>query len=621
MLILKELKKNNILSSLDVHFARLMGRLAQNDTPEFLFGAALASNCLDQGHVCVDIPDMAGRLLDFESADGSRLRCPPEDRWIEILKQTSVVGGPDDFRPLILDEKGRLYLYRYWEYERQLATAILSRAGSDHFKVDSGRLREDLDSFFPEYGGTGPDRQRVAAVVAVINRFSVISGGPGTGKTHTAVRIMALLLGQALGGSYPESFKIALAAPTGKAAARLQESVRRVKASLQCSSAVRDAIPDEAFTIHRLLGFRHGSPYFRYGYENPLPYDAVIVDEASMVDLALMAKLVQAVPETSRLVLLGDMDQLASVEAGAVLGDICNAGAERGFSKKFRTVIQELTGDSVPEEGERAPGLLRDCITVLQESRRFGSESEINALAQAVNHGDEDLAVQVLRGRQGGLKPDTSRSVYWHEFPLTGDLKEALKDRVVNGYKDYIRAIVPEEAITAFERFRILCVHRHGPFGVVDLNGMVEEILSDRNLIPRGRRWYPYRPVMVTRNDYTLKLFNGDVGIALPDPDTGGDLRVFFISSDGIKRSFPPGRLPEHETVFAMTVHKSQGSEFDNVLFVLPLKQSQILTRELIYTGITRAGNEVELWAEEGVFRAAVKNRIQRNSGLRDLLW
>ncbi|MCK5229745.1 MAG: ATP-binding domain-containing protein, partial [Desulfobulbaceae bacterium] len=273
-----------------------------------------------------------------------------------------------------------------------------------------------------------------------------------------------------------------------------------------------------------------------------------------------------------------------------------------------------------PKEG-RAPGLLRDCITVLQENRRFGSESEINALGKAVNRGDEDLAVQVLRGEHGGLKPDKSQSVYWHEFPLTVDLKEALKDRVLNGYKDYIRAIVPEKAILAFERFRILCVHRHGLFGVMNLNGMVEEILSDRNLIPRGRIWYPYRPVMVTRNDYTLKLFNGDVGIALPDPDTGGDLRVFFISSDGTKRSFPPGRLPEHETVFAMTVHKSQGSEFNKVLFVLPLKQSQILTRELIYTGITRAVNKVELWAEERVFRAAVKNRIQRNSGLRDLLW
>lgn len=620
MLILKELKKNNILSSLDIHFARLMGRLSKNDSSELLLGAALASNCLAQGHVCVDIPDMAGRLLDLESADGSGLRCPPEDRWIEILKQTSVVGRPDEFRPLVLDEKGRLYLYRYWEYERRLATAILSRAESNHFKIDSRRLRKDLDSLFPEYGERVPDRQRIAAVVAVINRFSVISGGPGTGKTYTAVRIMALLLGQALGRDALKSFKIALAAPTGKAAARLQESVRRAGTSLQCDSAVRDVIPDEAFTIHRLLGFRHGSPYFRYGYKNPLPYDAVIVDEASMVDLALMAKLVQAVPETSRLVLLGDMDQLASVEAGAVLGDICNAGAESGFSKKFRAVIQELTGDSIPNEG-RTPGLLRDCITVLQKSRRFGSESEINALAKAVNRGDQDLAVQVLRGEHGGLKPDTSRSVYWHEFPLTGDLKEALKDRVLNGYKDYLRAIVPEKAISSFERFRILCVHRHGLFGVVNLNGMVEEILSDRNLIPRGRLWYPYRPVMVTRNDYTLKLFNGDVGIAMPDPDTGRDLRVFFISSDGTKRSFPPGRLPEHETVFAMTVHKSQGSEFDKVLFVLPLKQSQILTRELIYTGITRAVNEVELWAEERVFRAGVKNRIQRNSGLRDLLW
>ena len=612
MEILKKLKANNILSGLDVHFARLMGRLAGNDAPELLLGAALACNCLERGHVCVDIPDMAGRVLDFDTGDGFQFCCPSEERWIDLLRHSSVVGDPGEFRPLVLDEKGRLYLYRYWEYETRLAAAILSRAGSDHFKVDAGRLREDLDSLFPEQGGPGPDWQRVAAVVSVLNRFSVISGGPGTGKTHTVVRIMALLLGQASGsGSSIENFKIALAAPTGKAAARLQESVRGARGSLKCGSKVREAIPDETFTIHRLLGGRPGSPYFRYNYENPLPYDAVIVDEASMVDLALMVKLVQAVADSSRLVLLGDMNQLASVEAGAVLGDICNADAGFGFSEKFQAIIKELTGDSLPKEGSGS-GLLGDCITLLRESRRFGSESGISILAQAVNRGDEDLAIEALR---------SERSVRWCEFPLIGELKEAVKAWVLKGYGNYIRAGVPEEVISAFERFRILCVHRHGPFGVMALNRMVEEILSDSNLIPRNQLWYPFRPVMVTRNDYVLKLFNGDVGITLPDPDRDGELRVFFISPDGIRRSFSPGRLPEHETVFAMTVHKSQGSEFDKILFVFPLKPSQIVTRELIYTGITRARNEVLLWAEEQAFRYAVKNRIQRNSGLRDLFW
>jgi exodeoxyribonuclease V alpha subunit len=374
-------------------------------------------------------------------------------------------------------------------------------------------------------------------------------------------------------------------------------------------------MPREAFTLHRLLGPIEGSPYFRHNAQNPLALEAVVVDEASMVDLALLSKLVQALPEGCRLILLGDKDQLASVEAGAVLGDICDTGRSRGYSRKFCRELREATGYRLtPERRRKDVPELADCVVHLGRSYRFGPGSGISALSRAVNQGEGTLGLEILK--QGGYG-----DVRWRPLPPLGNLGRALKERVLEGFRHIFGPQHEKEVHEGLERFRVLCALREGPHGVRSVNLMVEELLRGEGLIRGEGRWYPGRPVLITRNDYDLRLFNGDVGVTLPDPASGGELRVFFAGAEGEMRRFHPLRLPEHETVYAMTVHKSQGSEFDRVLLLLPDRDSPVLTRELIYTAVTRARESVEIWGVEEVFREVLSRRIERRSGLREALW
>lgn len=451
----------------------------------------------------------------------------------------------------------------------------------------------------------------MAAFTTALKKFCVISGGPGTGKTFTIAKILALLL--ELNKSRP--LRIALAAPTGKAAARMQEAIRTAREGLNCSEKIKAAIPGEASTIHRLLKTIPNSPYFRYDAKNPLPADVVVIDEASMVDLALLSKLSDAVPRDSRLILLGDKDQLASVEAGAVLGDICDTGNEHGFSRQFRNTYQRITGETlvVKNEGQEEPGI-RDSIVQLRKSYRFGPSSGIGAVSQAVKEGNSARALDLMKGA-------VHEDIRWQALPRPEALSASLKELVVRGFAEYLREDNPLEAINVFGSFRILCALREGPFGVQGLNLLVEQILRKEGLIRKEGPWYPGRPVMVTKNDYNLRLFNGDIGITLADPGGNYQLRVFFPSPDGGIRKFPPLRLPDHETVYAMTVHKSQGSEFNQVLHILPDVSARVLTRELVYTAITRAKEKVEVWGREEVFHTAVSRRITRASGLREALW
>jgi len=451
----------------------------------------------------------------------------------------------------------------------------------------------------------------VAAFVSVTKCFCVISGGPGTGKSTVIAKILALILEQA----GDRKMRIALAAPTGKAAARLQEAIQKGKEMLPAEDHFKEAIITEASTIHRLLGTVAGSPYFRHNAENPLPVEVVVIDEASMVDLALLSKLVQAVPADARLILLGDRDQLASVEAGAVIGDICNTGHVHGFSGEFCKKIEEITGgriDTIPESGSEPD--IRDCVVQLEKSYRFGKDSGIGALSRAVNRGDGDTAMSLLKnGEYDDIK--------WKVLPPPNVLERALRETVIECYKPYLKAEDPLKIFHLFERFRVLCALRKGPFGVSALNLLVEQVLKKEKLIDPDRPWYQGRPLLITRNDYNLELFNGDIGIILPDPASNNDLRAFFMSANGLLRKFLPVRLPEHETVYAMTVHKSQGSEFDSVHLLLPDRDTPVLTRELIYTGITRARKGVEVWGTDRVFLKGVGRRTLRASGLRDALW
>jgi len=595
-----------------------MEQLAGARTPELWLAAAMVSSYTRQGHICLDLLSVDGmRLLKAEDGMGPVI-FPRLPHWCQALRKTSVVGKPGEYSPLILDDRSRLYLHRYWDYQEELAGCITRRVRDDEEDMDTARIRESLDRVFgasimaqDPSQGEDIDWQKVAAFTSLTKRFCVVSGGPGTGKTTTIVRILAVIIEQ----TEARALRIALAAPTGKAAAKLKEAIKRGKEKLHCSDKIKEAIPEEATTLHRLLGTTPDSPYFRHHAKNLLPVDVAVVDEASMVDLALMSKLAQALAPQARLILLGDKDQLASVEAGAVLGDICDTGHGHNFSRPFRSRLKKATGldlPSKPHEEEGPP--MQDCIVQLEKSFRFGRQSGIRAVSQAVNTGDPDGAIKRL---MDGSYKDAA----WRDLPPPHGLPHTLKDTIIQSFRDYLGGGDILEVFERFDGFRILCAIREGPYGVTALNTLVEQILKKERLIGESRRWYPGRPVLITTNDYHLGLFNGDVGIVLPDPQANDALRVFFLAADGAVRKLHPMRLPEHETVHAMTVHKSQGSEFGRVLLLLPDRDVPILTRELIYTGITRAKRRVEIWATETVFRTAISRRIERRSGLRDALW
>ncbi len=612
--VLTSLRQQSALTDLDVHFARLMVSLADTASTELMLAAGLASNRTALGNVCVDLGEQAGKAI-AELPDGGKITAPSLQQWTDSLRASGVVGEPGKYYPLVLDGKQRLYLYRYWDYERRLANDLQRRAGRTNTDFDPKRLRSVLNRLYPQRITGSVDRQKLACVVAVLRHLCVISGGPGTGKTSTVVRILALLAEQHLGAP----LVIALTAPTGKAAARLQQAVTLAKMNLDISSGARAMIPEQASTIHRLLGVRVDGASFRHHPENPLPVDVLVVDEASMVDLALMTRLMEALPMHARCILLGDRDQLASVDAGAVLGDIC--GEACGYSRAFASQLQDISGETL-ELGSANATNIADSIVLLTQNFRFGADSGIGHLANTINQGDAEGTLRLL---QQGAYAD----IVWKAPESVKGLHATVAERALQGYAEFFDLLARFEPTDAsidqlfavFGRFRLLTAHRAGAYGVDSLNTAVETALEFNGIIDGRETWYHGRPVMVSRNDYSLRLFNGDIGIALRDPTDNHRIRVFFLTSDGRVRRFYPGRLPAHETVYAMTVHKSQGSEFDAVVLLLPLEASPVLTRQLVYTGITRAKRSVEIWARAEVLRAASNNTLKRSSGLRDRLW
>ena len=480
---------------------------------------------------------------------------------------------------------------------------LLQRAAHSVDAIDDDLLELGLSQLFPAGESSETDWQKVAAATAVVQRFAVISGGPGTGKTSTVVRILALLLQQAGEGG----LAIALAAPTGKAAARLQESIESARQQLPVDDTLKEAIPCHALTLHRLLGSRPGSSDFRHHQGNRLSLDLLVIDEASMVDLALMTKVLQALPERARLILLGDRDQLASVEAGAVLADIC--GRQPAWTGAFRQRIERVCRQPLPQR-QGAEHALANSIALLTRSYRFGLESGIGRLAQAVKSGDGKAAVNLLMS-------ESMEDIHWHEG------RQGLVELAVDAYQEYLGMIRDGHSagpvIDAFNRFRVLAAVRNGPLGVDELNRQIEQALEGLGVIAPSAPWYPGRPVLILRNDYNLHLYNGDTGICMPTPE--GTLAVSFIAPGGELRVISPNRIPACESAYAMTVHKSQGSEFDRVALVLPANDTPLLSRELIYTGITRARHQVTLCSAGRLLEAAVERRVERASGLYQALW
>jgi len=612
--MLTALQARGVLSDLDVHLARTLTRLADDQREPIALAAALASRAVGQGHVCLDLARVAqpGALVDAAGVPIDAAQLPTCAAWQAALRSSRLVGDADAITPLVLDGE-RLYLRRYWQYEVDLAAAILARVDAVDVGPHPESLRASLARLFPTAAGAPhPDWQRVAAFAAVQRRFCVISGGPGTGKTYTVVRILALLLELALaGGCTPP--RIALLAPTGKAAARLTESIRDGKQALDCSDAVRAAIPDEAQTLHRALGAVPGrSARFRRTRKTPMQVDIALVDEASMVDLSLMAHLVDALPAAARLILLGDQDQLASVEAGAVLGDICNSGTPHHSSRAFRRAAVAATGEALPAAGDRATDAgLADAIVVLAHSHRYDARGGIGRLARAVNAGDMAAVDDALTRDPAVSRTDPRDG---------GGLDGAVADAIVAGFAPYCAADTPLARLEALKAFRVLCAHRRGAFGVEPINAQIEQLLAARcGLLPDGAA-YRGRPILITRNDYALGLFNGDVGVIDVAADDASRRTAYFLVAGGL-RAVAVARLPEHETVFAMSVHKSQGSEFDAVAVLLPREVSPVVSRELLYTALTRARERALLVATPQVLAHAVATPVQRASGLRLRLW
>lgn len=659
------------LRELDRALVTFLAKEAPDAHPLLLLATALTSYQLGRGHVCLDLQatldDSAFSLSlppEGDHADGAVIRPAAVlddlslQEWLAALVHPTLVGHHEGNSPLVLTGQ-RLYLRRYWQYEQNVRAAIeqrLARSALHTLPVES--LRAPLTALFPADAKSDiANWQKLACALAAGSAFSIITGGPGTGKTTTVVRLLALLQTLALEEN-GQPLRIRLAAPTGKAAARLNESIAGAVSKLDLSAlgngnAVRESINTDVVTLHRLLGSRPDTRHFRHHPGNPLMLDVLVVDEASMVDLEMMAALLAALPEQARLILLGDKDQLASVEAGALLSELCQRANGGHYLPHTRDWLQSVTGEQIPDSLVDPQGTAMDqAVVMLRHSYRFDAQSGIGQLAEAVNDGDVKALKQVWKHGYADLA----------QLTLSADDDAELRDWVVKGgakqfpaaarregveppvgYQHYLNVMIqarpadnePPEAfnrwaarvLLAYSQFQLLCALRGGRWGVEGLNQRIADILRKEGLLKASIGWYPGRPVLVTRNDYSQRLMNGDIGITLEIPHRLADgtvvptLRVAFLAGDGTQdiRWVMPGRLQAVETVFAMTVHKSQGSEFTHTALLLPENLSPILTRELIYTGITRARHWFSLGCVGGmnaVLPDAVKRRVLRASGL-----
>jgi exodeoxyribonuclease V alpha subunit len=574
----------------------IAGGAAEADALAACEAARQLSLATANGQVCVLLDELA-------TAPGL-----PADAaaWRAALLASTIVGRADSpgSLPLTLDDEGRLYLQRFFDHERRLAARLRQAAAGTPQPLEAA-ARAQLDTLFGPPDPVAPiDWQKAAAALALRQRLLVISGGPGTGKTTAVVKLLACLLER-----QPDA-RIALAAPTGKAAARMTQAIRQ--RALLLPAALRERLPAESFTVHRLLGVAPQNGGFLHDAGRPLPLDVLIVDEASMLDLALASRLLDAMPASARIVLLGDKDQLAAVESGAVFSEL---SAEPACSAAGADLVASVCGRRPPVN---QTATLPDSVVWLQRNFRFAADSGIGRLATEISAGRGAAAVELLRAGAD----DTLR---WLDADEGSALGGATLASIAEGYAPYLDTVRRDPAdadavAESFERYRVLCALRAGPRGVDAVNEAVTRlarpgpVAAPGPLAAPGPAWYPGRPVMVLRNDYLLKLFNGDIGLTLPAPD--GTLAVHFPDPAGGWRRIAPARLPPHQTAYAMTVHKSQGSEFEAVMVLLPAHRSRVLTRELLYTAVTRARGRVAISAPADVLAAAIDTATHRHSGL-----
>ena len=579
------------LSDLDYGFARfVVNKSKAQNAGQLAITCALLSYRSRQGDVCVDLENYVNRPLFAAESPESIILGPSLADWRADLQRQEWVGSVDNPAPLIL-HGSLLYLQKFWWREELLLTHIKQRMALEQ-AVDTSLLLQRLHTLFPEQTRQNADQRRAVAI-ACMNRFCIISGGPGTGKTTTVIRVLSMLLMQS------PDMHIALLAPTGKAAIRMATAIESGRTKLAVGDEIQRRIPLRAQTIHRFL--RYGEQGPRYTADNPIAVNCVVVDEASMVDLTLMTQLLDAIPADCHLLLLGDREQLASVEAGSVLADLTGRGQEIVYSRQQQDLLEKLSLADTTSVSPSAP-FISDNIAILRHSYRFAEGSGIHALAQSVNAGDAQQALLIL---QEPRWPD----VQWVEETMFDECLE----KIVRRYKNLA---AQADVVTAFDRlqgFCVLSVTRHGEFGVETINQRVYQQLrspqdSQEDAFHRGQ------PLIVERNDYETGLFNGDMGLAWPDEQ--GRMRAWFQSPEGGLRPLAKPALPQFNSAYAITVHKSQGSEVEEAVLVLPEPGSPLLTRELIYTAITRARKRLQIVGSMASFVFACEHRVQRNSGL-----
>ena len=626
--------EQGVLRRLDAALARFVAALCPQASPQVLIAVAVLADLEGRGHTCVLLDALPQHIAALQER-AARAAAPaattdfsaPQD-WARALRACPAVfeeGAMDTGAPLVLSA-GRLYLRRYWRDELRVAAQIQQRL-QQGLTVDMTGAAAVLPRLFPPAAEDEVDWQRVACAIALRGRITILTGGPGTGKTFTAARLLALLYATA---ANPAALRVALAAPTGKAAARLKQSIDQALQTLPAIPGVADLSQriGPARTLHSLLGARPDTRRFVRNAAHPLEIDVLLIDEASMVHLEMMAAVLAALPPAARLILLGDKDQLASVEAGAVLGELC-ADAEGGHYRP--ETAQALTRSSdqriPPSLIDPAGSALAQQVVMLRHSHRFGGS--IGQLASAVHAGDADMAMKLLGDPQDAAV---------RQLPVTPQLDAQLVGLAVDG-RDQARGFAhyadllqhgpgtsgqdadwdsdwdawSRSVLSAFDQCRVLCAVRDGAWGLHALNTAIAARLDALGLLCCQGEWYAGRPVMVTRNDHDLGVLNGDVGMVLPTRKDG--LRVVFASGQTL-RSVSISRLPDVQTAFAMTVHQSQGSEFAHTVLVLP-ERSTAVSRELIYTGLTRARSAFTLaCADPQTLREGIQRVTLRSSGL-----
>ncbi|MCP4075003.1 MAG: exodeoxyribonuclease V subunit alpha [Gammaproteobacteria bacterium] len=590
---IKKLAAENKLDYCHYTLARFIDDNIQHATEFCLWLSVLVNVEINRGNVCLDVSS-----IPQKSQELGWINCPKISEILPRINSSPVVGEGDELSPLIF-ENNKLYLNRYYHNEKNISESLLSMTKTSNVDIDINTI----NNLFA--GSEVPDYQKLAAIISCKHQLSIISGGPGTGKTWTVSKILTLLILQ----QKNNKLKIKLAAPTGKAAARLSESIEKLRSEMNLDDTIKKQIPGEAVTLHRLLGIHRYTHRPGYHQLNPLSCDVLVLDEASMIDQQMMAVICAALPAQCKLILLGDKDQLSSVEAGSVFADLCGGLSETEFNKDQQRWIKQQVDYDLPLH--RSSYSLSDHVVVLQKSHRFDEYSGIGLLAKSINQGDVEQSINQLKAT------DLFSTINWSQ-PVENELPAKLKKQAHETYLPMLQAESISEAFKLFHQFQILSAVWSGPTGVDTINSLIESYISVKQGSESHAEFYKGKPVMMTSNVYLYDIHNGDIGIVWPDENE--QLKIWFEQNNGKYRKLSLSQCPEHKTAYAMTVHKSQGSEFKHILLILPYTETAVSTRELFYTGITRAAESVEIWGSESIIKTTINQKTLRVSGLMERL-